>query len=172
MIALEVSDHGDLVALTFDDLLKYHGRSSIAGLAHGFKALERALPLLAGGAPPDRYDIRIESAFPGDGARDAFEMVTRAVTGGRYLVDQEIAPSHAPRGPSGRFFFRFLYGQTVVALTLRSGFMTDEFIDVVCQGADTPEEAETAARMKQEMADRLQALPAAEVYDADVSVPS
>lgn len=169
MTALEVADHDDLVAITFEDLLKYHGRSSIAGLAHGFKALERALPLLAGGAPPDRYDIRIESAFPGDGARDAFEMVTRAVTDGRYLVEPEIAPSHAPRGPSGRFFFRFHYGATTVALTLRSGFMSDEFIDVVCQGADTPEEVEVAARMKQEMADRLQGLPAAEVYDADVS---
>lgn len=169
MTTLEVLDHGDPVAFAFDDLVKYHGRSSLAGLAHGFKALERALPLLAGGAPPERYDIRIESAFPGDGARDAFEMVTRAVTGDRYLVDEEIAPPDAPRGPSGRFFFRFHHGVTAVELTLRSGFMSDEFINVVCQGANTPAQVETAARLKREMADRLLPLAADEVYDAAVT---
>jgi hypothetical protein len=165
---LEVLDHGETVAISFDDLLKYHGRSSLAGVAHGFTAMHRAFPLLAGGSPPERHDIRIESAFPGDGARDAFEMVTRAVTGGRYLVDPEIAPPDAPRGPSGRFFFRFTSAATVVEVTLRSGFVSDEFIDVVCQGAETPAEVEKAARMKKEMADRLLGLPADEVYDAAV----
>jgi hypothetical protein len=42
--------------------------------------MERAFPLLSGG-PPERYDITVESGFPRRGARNAFEMVTRAVTG-------------------------------------------------------------------------------------------
>jgi len=77
MATLEVLDHGELISLSFDDLLKYHGTSSIGGVAHGFKVMERALPLLAAGQPPERYLIDVETEFPGPGARDAFEMVTR-----------------------------------------------------------------------------------------------
>ena len=118
---LEVIDHGDLLHFTFDDLLKYSGRSSIGGVAHGFKVMERALPLLAGGGAPDRVDITIESAFGGGGARDAFEMVTRAVTGGRFRYDAEMAPD-GPRSPMGRYVFRFCHrAGPVVQLTLRPG---------------------------------------------------
>src|SRR5882724_8055341 len=44
----------------------------------------------------DRVDITIESAFGGGGARDAFEMVTRAVTGGRFRYDADLAPDGPP----------------------------------------------------------------------------
>lgn len=168
MSTLEVLDHGEAVAISFDDLVKYHGRSSIAGLAHGFKALEAALPLLAGGPPPERYGIWVDSAFAGGGARDAVEMVTRAVTGDRYRPAPELAPADAPRAPAGRFFFRFLYEQRIVDLKLRPELADDEFVDQVCRGTDTPAQAETVARLKQDMADRLLGLPAEEVYDARV----
>ncbi|MGH3624754.1 MAG: hypothetical protein ACRDQ5_23690, partial [Sciscionella sp.] len=82
MTVIEVRDGDEVISLSFGDLVKYHGRSSIGGVAHGFKAMERGLPLLCAGQPPDRYDIDIQTAFDGPGARDAFEMVTRAVTGG------------------------------------------------------------------------------------------
>ncbi|HEY3241125.1 MAG TPA: hypothetical protein VGL92_16285 [Acidimicrobiia bacterium] len=88
MPVLEVLDHGELIAYSFRDLLKYHGRGAIGGVAHGFKVMERALPLLAAGEPPERHDISVETAFEGRGARDAFEMVTRALTEGRYRVDR------------------------------------------------------------------------------------
>lgn len=106
MATLDVLDHGRPVG--FDDVVKYHGRSSIGGVALGFKAMERAWPLLDGGRPPERYDIEIETAFRGPGARDAFEMVTRAVTGDRYRADDDLPGSGvAPEAPEGRFFFRF-----------------------------------------------------------------
>lgn len=91
MSTLTIFDHGEPIAIGFDDLLKYHGRGFVGGVAHGFKVMERAFPLLAEGKPLERYDIRIETAFPGPGARDAFEMVTRAVTGARYRVDPDLA---------------------------------------------------------------------------------
>jgi hypothetical protein len=50
-----VLDQDESIAISFDDLLKYHGRSSITGVAHAFKAMERAFPLLSPGEPPDRY---------------------------------------------------------------------------------------------------------------------
>jgi hypothetical protein len=169
MSMLHVLDHGELVAVSFDDMLKYHGRSSIAGVAHGFKVMQRAFPLLAGGSPPERYHLWIHSAFDGAGARDAFEMVTRAVTGRRYRLAPDLAPVDAPHAPEGRFFFRFEYRGSRVDLTLRAGLVSDEFVELARRGAETPAEARRLVRLKQDMADRLLSLAAEEVYDASVS---
>ena len=168
MTTLVVLDQGGPVAISFDDLLKYHGRSSIAGVAHAFKAMERAFPLLSPGRPPERYDISVESGFPGGGARDAFEMVTRAVTGERYGPAADAAPTGAPEAPGGHFFFRLGYRGTVVDLVLRAGLVPDEFLDVACREAPTPAEADRARQLKEDMAERLLGLPAADVYDATV----
>lgn len=164
--SLEILDDGELVAITFADILKYHGTSSIGGVAHGFKVMERALPLLAGGAPPDRYDVGIVTAFPGPGARDAFEMVTRAVMGGRYAVDPDLAPD-AHVAPEGRYFFRFSLAATgaTVDLDLRPGLVDPEFVALVKQETKSPDDEVRIRTMKFEMADRLMSLPAEQVYD-------
>ena len=162
---LEILDHGQRIAFDFEDLLKYHGRGAVGGVAHGFKVMERALPLLAGGEPPERDGIAIDSAFGGAGARDAFEMVTRAVTGGRFRFDPDLAPD-APDSPIGRYFFRFTYREgPAVDLTLRPGLVSDEFVDLARRGPSTPEEEARLDWLKQDMADRLMARPAKEVYD-------
>ena len=78
--------------------MRYHGPGSPGGVAHGFKVLERALPLLAPEGLCERREIVVETAFGGPGARDAFELVTRAVTGDRYHLDPASrAPSAAGR---------------------------------------------------------------------------
>ncbi len=166
MATLEVLDHGELTSISFDDLLKYHGTSSIGGVAHGFKVMERALPILAAGRPPERYHIDIQTAFPGPGARDAFEMVTRAVTGGRYRVALDLGGGDAPTAPEGKYFFRLDCGDTTVDLTLRDGHVSDEFIQLARREARTPAEEERFTWFKHDMAARLMALPAEEVYDA------
>lgn len=166
---LTVLDHGTSISISFDDLLKYHGRSSIAGVAHAFKAMERAFPLLSPGQPPERGDITVKSGFPGDGARDAFEMVTRAVTGDRYRVAPELAGPHVPEAPGGRFFFRIGYQGTAVDLALRHGLVPDEFLQVACRDVPTPAEADRAQQLKEEMAERLLNLPPDDVYDAEVA---
>ena len=163
-----VRDQGGSIAISFDDVLKYHGRSSIAGAAHAFKAMERAFPLLSPDEPPERYDITVESGFPGGGARDAFEMVTRAVTGDRYGLTSEPAPPGAPEAPGGHFFFRLGYRGTVVDLVARAGLVSDDFVQVACRENPTPAEADRARQLKDEMAERLLSLPAEEVYDADI----
>jgi hypothetical protein len=169
MTTLVVLDHGQPVGISFDDLLKYHGRSSIAGVAHAFKAMERALPLLSPGEPPDRYDITVESGFPGGGARDAFEMVTRAVTGDRYRLAPEAAGAEAPEAPGGHFYFRLGYRGAAVDLVLRAGLVPQDFLEVACKENPTPAEAERARQLKEEMAEHLVSLPAAEVYDATLA---
>ena len=165
MPILVVRDQGQAISISFDDLLKYHGRSSIAGVAHAFKAMERGFPLLSPDLPPERYDITVESGFPGGGARDAFEMVTRAATGDRYLLTVEPRPG-VPEAPGGHFFFRLRYRGTVVELTLRDGLVPEEFLDVACKDGPTPAEADRAQQLKEEIAERLLNMPAEDVYDA------
>ena len=168
---LDVLDEGELVRIGFDDLVKYHGRGSIGGLAHGFKVMERGFPLLDGGNALERREVHVETAFDGPGSRDAFEMVTRAVTGMRYLADVHLAGAGppAPEAPQGRFFFRLRYRDSSVDLTLRQGHVSDEFVELVRRGPRSPEEHAHLVRLKQDMADRLMALAADEVYDAHPS---
>lgn len=166
MTTLVVLDQGDPIAISFEDILKYHGRSSIAGAAHAFKAMERAFPLLSPDGPPRRDDITVEGGFPGGGARDAFEMVTRAVTGDRYRLASEPARTEAPEAPGGHFFFRLGYRGTVVELVARAALIPDEFLEVACKDNPTPAEAARAQQLKEEMAARLLSLPADQVYDA------
>ena len=170
MATLTVLDHGDSITISFEDLLKYHGRGFIGGVAHAFKVMERAFEVLSPGQAPDRYGITIDTAFPGPGARDAFEMVTRAVTGDRFRVDMELAPTDTLESPSGRYFFRLGYEGRTADLTLRPGIVRDEFIELSRRGVATAAEAERMLWLKTDMADRLMALPAAEVYDANLAV--
>ena len=166
MTTLVVLDHGESVSIAFADLLKYHGRSSIAGLAHAFKAMERAFPLLSPGQPPERYDVTVESGFDGGGARDAFEMVTRAVTDDRYRLASLPAGVVAPEAPGGHFFFRLGYRGTRVELVAKAGVVPEEFVQVACKEGPTPAEAVRAQQLKEDMAERLLSLPADQVYDA------
>ena len=85
--AIEVVDRGRLCSFSFEDVLDYHGPGSPGGAALAFKVLERALPLLDPDGPCERREIVVETAFGGPGARDAFELVTRAVSGDRFRVD-------------------------------------------------------------------------------------
>ena len=88
---IEVVDRGERIRFSVADVMKYHGPGSPGGVAHAFKVLERALPLLDPDGPCERRQIVVETAFGGPGARDAFEMVTRAVTDDRYRVDPALA---------------------------------------------------------------------------------
>ncbi len=125
---LVVFDRGVPLGFTFRDLMSYHGPGSPGGVAHGFKVMERALPLLEPEGPPERREIEVATAFGGPGARDAFELVLRAVTEGRYTVDPALA--RPERGfTRERFVFRLAYRGREVALGVREGFVTEEFLD-------------------------------------------
>lgn len=163
--ALDILDHGQAIAISFEDILKYHGRQSIGGVAHAFKVLELALRELGQGKAPERYDLTVATAFPGGGARDAFEMVTRAVTGGRYEVDPALAAPGTVEAPHGHYFFRIGYRGRAIDLALRPGLVREEFIALVRAGAQTMEKKQRLDWLKQDMTDRLLALPAHEVYD-------
>ena len=161
---IEVLDCGQRISFSFEDVLKYHGAGSPGGVAHAFKVLERALPLLDPDGLCERREIVVETAFGGPGARDAFEMITRAVTDNRYRVDPGLARPERGRALEA-FVFRLGYRDRTATLAVREGFVTDEFIDLArMQNRDTAQERRLDA-LKREMADRVLAHPASEVYD-------
>ena len=162
---LEVIDRGERLAFSFGDLMRYHGPGSPGGVAHGFKVLERALPLLAPEGLCERREIVVETAFGGPGARDAFELVTRAVTGDRYRVDAALARPERGRTLE-RFVFRLAYRELAVTLELRGGFVSDEFIDLARTESRSAGQERRLDALKLEMAERVMSRPASEVYDA------
>lgn len=161
---IEVVDRGRRITFAFEDLLKYHRFGSPGGVAHAFKVLERALPALDPHGPCERREIVVETAFAGPGARDAFELVTRAVTGDRFRINAALARPERGRALE-RFVFALSYRARHATLALREGFVTDEFIDLARTEVRNADQERRLDALKQEMADRVMARPAGEVYE-------
>jgi hypothetical protein len=168
--AIEVVEGGQRLAFSFEDLMRYHGPGSPGGVAHAFKVLERALPLLSPDRPCERREIVVETAFGGPGARDAFEMVTRAVTGDRFRVDASLARPERGRALE-RFVFRIRYRGRETTLALREGFVSAEFIDLARTEQRSTEQERRLDALKREMAERVMTRPASEVYDTEEPRP-
>lgn len=166
---IEVADHGGALTYTFEDLMRYHGPGSPGGVAHALKVMERALPLLEPGGLVERHEIEVDTAFAGPGARDAFEMVTRAVTEGRYAVDDALARAELGQTRE-RFVFRLGYRGRSVTVVLREGYVPEEFIALArMEQRSEPQESRLTV-LKRELADLLLATPATEVYDVDGAI--
>ncbi|MDP8943335.1 MAG: hypothetical protein M3N16_04355 [Actinomycetota bacterium] len=163
---IEIVDQGRAIAFSFDDMMRYHGPGSPGGVAHAFKVLERALPLLEPHRSPERREITVRTAFRGPGARDGFELVTRAVTEDRYVIDPALERPERGRTLE-RFVFQLGYRGRAVMLVVREGYVTDEFIELA-RKERSPDEESRLSILKREMADRLMSTPALDVYDAAV----
>ncbi|MGO7161307.1 hypothetical protein ACCS78_18160, partial [Rhizobium johnstonii] len=91
-------------------------------------------------------------------------MVTRALTEGRYSVDPLL--DRPERGDIlARYVFELSYRGRTVTLQLCDGHVREEFIMLGRKPDRTPQEEERLAWLKQEMADRLLALPPEAVYE-------
>ena len=127
--SLLVEDGGRTISFTFDDMMRYHGPHSPAGVAMAFKVMQRAFAVLSPDGPTPRREVTVRTAFRGPGARDGFEAVTRGVTDGRYIVDRSLVRSDRGRLLED-FVFEVAVGDKTATLLLRDGFVTDEFIDL------------------------------------------
>jgi hypothetical protein len=165
-VTLVVVDQGVRLAFSFADLMRYHGPGSPGGVAHAYKVLERALPLLAPDGVPERREVAVRTAFGGPGARDAFELVLRAVTGERYTLDLGLARPERGRAAE-HFVFVLAHREREVTLAVRDGLVTDEFVDLARTEPRTPEQEVRLTTLKAEMAERVMDAPADAVYVAD-----
>jgi hypothetical protein len=160
-----VMERDHALTFSYEDLMRYHGVHSPAGVAMAFKALQRSLPLLSPDGPPDRRSVVVHTAFRGPGARDGFEAVTRAVTDGRYVVDRSLV-----RTDRGRLLEDFVFVVSIeintVTLLLRDGFVTDEFIDLARTETRTDAQESRLDELKAQLAQHVMRSRADEVFDA------
>jgi len=163
---LEVLEAGRPISFSFEELMKYHGPHSPGGVAHAFKVIQRAFAVLSPDGPPERREVYVETAFGGPGARDGFEAVTRAVTGDRFVVDASLARPERGRTRE-RFVFKVGYRDRTATLLLREGYVSDEFIDLTRTPELSDEEQARLEQLKAEMAERVMASAAEEVYDVE-----
>ena len=166
MEQITVKEKGKELHYSYEDIMNYHGVGFPAGVAYAFQAMRRAFPLLADGEAPERREIVVRTAFTGLGGRDAFEMVTRCVSDGRYHVDSDMPEARsAVESPGGHYFFRFRYRDKSIAAKLLPEFGHEEFNRISAKTEKTPEDLQTLARMRLELAERvLKATPEA-VYE-------
>jgi hypothetical protein len=161
---IEVRELGQTISFSFDDMMRYHGPGSPGGVANAFKVLQRAIEVLSPDEAPQRRNIVVRTAFRGPGAPDGFEAVTRAVTDGRYTVDRALV-----RSDRGRLLEDFVFvvgtGGRTVTLLLRDGFVTEEFIDLARTEARTEAQERRLDELKAQLAQRVMATPAADVYE-------
>ena len=163
---IEVQEQGRAIAFSFDDMLRYSGPGSPGGVALGFQLMERAFSLLDPDQPLERREVLVASAFRGPGARDACELVTRGLTDGRYVVDPTV--ERPERGHTLQTFaFRVAYRGREVSLLLREGTVSDEFVELAQKPDLTAGELEHFTQMKQDLADQLMSMAAADVFDVE-----
>lgn len=162
-----VQENGQTITYSFDDVTKYHGFGFPGGVGHAFRVLQRALPLLSPDMPAERREIVIRTPFKGPGARDAFEMVTRAVTEGHYTIDDSLLALERGETLKG-YVFILSYRGTELKLTIRDGIVLEEFILLGRNQGRSAAEDERLAALKQDMAARLLARTAEDCYDVEI----
>lgn len=165
---LKVRDGSHVIAFEFDDLVKYHGRENIGGVALALKVLEFAFAHLSPDEIPQRNKIEIFTAFPGTGAIDAFEMVTRAITRNRFQLDIDAQVPEALEAVTGRFYFRIGYRSRRLAVTPRRGLIPERFLHLSRMhkaGEASPEDTTEFQGMKEALADTLLGMKADEIFD-------
>jgi len=166
--AVDVEERGKTLTFTFDDMMRYHGVHSPAGVAMAFKVMQRAFAALSPDGPPQRRSITVRTAFRGPGVRDGFEAVTRAVTEDRYVVDRSLVRSDRGRLLED-FVFEVTIGNRTATLLLRDGFVTDEFIDLARAENRTDAQEQQLDELKAQLAQGVMAALADEVYDVDIT---
>lgn len=168
MKSITVLDQGKEYTFTFEDMLKYHGGAFIGGVSHAFKVMERAFPLLDNGNKLERREIVLTTAFPGQGGKDAFELVTRCVTEGNIYVNKDLEEAKGtPESPAGHYYFRFSYRGKDVVIRIKPGIVKEEFIQLSRQKERTKEEWERLEVLKNEMSEFLLSNSAEDLYDAE-----
>lgn len=128
---LSVYDEGHLFEFHIQDAFNYHGYDAVGGVVLGFRLLQKAIQIFSIVEPQKllhRRELSLFTAFPGLGARDCFELVTRMVTDGRIKVDTDYSQTLAQEGVQGRFFFEFAYRDAKVQLAPIDGYPGENFI--------------------------------------------
>jgi hypothetical protein len=131
MEPITIMDRSTVLQITYNEMVKYHGRLHIGGVALAYQVLRLAFAILLPGGIPDREKVGFLSGLgeSGRGVIDGVEMVTRARSRGALLLDLDrVRNKPGPEAPNGgRYFFEVDYDGRRVGLALKSGLITAEF---------------------------------------------
>ena len=156
---LTVCDEEGEMSFNREDLIRYSGQGHLIASALVMRVLSDAFARLSPGKVPDRKQIRVLSAFPGLGVRDHIELVTRAVTDGRYIVDTSAGPDYAPTSAiGGRMYFVVAVGEKAISYVMNPDIFNDRWRQEVAafqKGASTPEEHARYVAYKYEVVGEL-----------------
>jgi len=159
MNTLSFKDIDGPIEISFDDLKKYHGTRSLCGLSVGYTVLGAAWASLSDGEPLERDDITVETAFGGPGARDAVEMVTRAVSRDAFQIVSDKQPdAQIAEAAKGAYWYRITAKGRAVELGLKQDILPKDFIRlrrILLAGNATAEEAATFRGLQRELSNRL-----------------
>lgn len=168
---IRVKDHDTVLHIAYQDMIKYHGRSFIAGVAIAFKLLELVTGRLGGGVLC-REKISVVLGVNGPGIIDGIEMATRAKSRGELSVDQRIAQDKdapdAADGKGGRYYFEFTYNGQKMAVALKDGLIPQEFLILAAKthdGTITVPQQDRLQQIKEELAELIMVREAAEIFN-------
>ncbi len=132
--ALQIKDGEDVLFITYESMLQYHGREFIGGVALAYKLLELAFDQLAHGIVPARGQWLIRVGVYGPGIIDGLEMATRALTRGGMMIQPELSAGNqapdAADGRGGKYYFEMVYGGRQLNVTLKEGLLPGEFLQL------------------------------------------
>ncbi|WP_312562372.1 [Fe-Fe] hydrogenase large subunit C-terminal domain-containing protein [Anaerospora sp.] len=168
---LPIEDNGTVLDITYQNMVNYHGRSYIAGVAMAFKLLQRCLNSFAESNIASRDKFSILLGVNGPGIIDGLEMATRVKSQGRLRVDQQAvqdkdAPDAAD-GKGGKYYFEVTHGERKIILTLKHGLLPAEFIELAYQshtGLLTDRDAQRLQQLKEEIAVFLMGTAAEDLF--------
>ena len=126
-----VRDNDDIIEITYEDILKYHGKQMIGGAALAFKIMLMTFPKLSDEIPTrGNFDFYSGIGANGRGIIDAAEMVMRVKTNNQLRLELEYSDDKlgqiAPGG--GRYYFEIGYKEKLIKLYLKEGIIPQEFI--------------------------------------------
>ena len=127
-----VKDREDIVEITYEDILKYHGKEMIGGAALAFKIMLMTFPKLTDEIPQrGKFNFYSGIGKNGRGIIDATEMVMRVKTYEQLRLDINYSDDKlgqvAPGG--GRYYFEIGYEDKLIQLYLKEGIIPTEFIN-------------------------------------------
>ena len=130
--SIKLLDRDTVLEITYEDMIKYHGRFNIGGVALAYQSLDLGLSkLVPAGQTPHREKICFNSALgpTATGVVDGVEMATRALTRGCLSTDMACGTGiDAPQNPDGgKFYFEVIYDKAKIGLELKAGLIPEEF---------------------------------------------
>lgn len=129
---ITIKDNNNIILITYEDLLKYHGYEMVGGVALAFQMMRWAFPQICDGIP-ERGNFYFYSGMGKNakGVIDAVEMVMRVKTYESLNLDIDYSlDKEGPLAPGGgKYYFEVGYCDKKLCLAVKDGLIPDEFIE-------------------------------------------